>query len=96
MDNLTLVPLVDFLNHNDDSQISCMPRIDRFQKKTSGLGKFSIVCGEHEYKTVGEEILLSYGPHSNDFLLNEYGFTLTENTWNYIDVSAEVEKLAYK
>jgi hypothetical protein len=32
----------------------------------------------------GEEIFISYGSHSNDFLLTEYGFILSENRWDEI------------
>ncbi|SCU89426.1 LAME_0E03466g1_1 [Lachancea meyersii CBS 8951] len=92
-DNFTLVPYVDFLNHNADSEIYCSPQINRMKKGKYGLGAFSIVGGSHQYSQPGEEILLSYGAHSNDFLLNEYGFVLAENKWNYIDVSAHCESI---
>lgn len=92
-DNFTMVPFVDFLNHNSDVDAYCKPRIERLKKSPCGLGNFSIVAGDHEYDNLGEEILLNYGAHSNDFLLNEYGFVLGENMWNYIDVSSEAMEL---
>ncbi|SCV04040.1 LANO_0G07778g1_1 [Lachancea nothofagi CBS 11611] len=90
-DKFTMVPFVDFLNHDSDSDVYCTPYVNSLRRGKYGLGTFSIVGGSHEYNQVGEEVLLNYGPHSNDFLLNEYGFTLAENKWNYIDVSPQVE-----
>ncbi|CUS22136.1 LAQU0S04e09010g1_1 [Lachancea quebecensis] len=92
-DNLTMVPFVDFLNHNSNVDAYCKPRIESLRKSACGLGSFSIIVGDHEYINPGEEILLNYGAHSNDFLLNEYGFVLGENMWNYIDVSLEAMEL---
>ncbi|SCU81730.1 LADA_0C00738g1_1 [Lachancea dasiensis] len=92
-DNFTMVPFVDFLNHSSDSELYCTPRIEVLKRGVCGLGTFNIVGGNYKYSTVGEQILLNYGAHSNDFLLCEYGFTLKDNKWNYIDVSPEVERL---
>lgn len=74
-DNFTMAPYVDFLNHSCDDQ--CGLKIDGtgFQVYTT--------CA---YNT-DEQLFLSYGPHSNEFLLCEYGFTLPENKWNDLDVS---------
>lgn len=44
------------------------------------LKGFTITCNR-EYNP-GEEVFLSYGPHSNDFLLVEYGFILDTNKWD--------------
>lgn len=33
---------------------------------------------------VGEEVSNSYGEHSNDFLLAEYGFILEQNSWDEV------------
>ncbi|CEP61431.1 protein-lysine N-methyltransferase LALA0_S03e02718g [Lachancea lanzarotensis] len=92
-DNFTLVPYVDFLNHDADSERYCTPKVNKLKRGKCGLGTFSIVGGTHEYKQDGEQILLSYGAHSNDFLLNEYGFVLPTNKWNYVDVSPHCESL---
>lgn len=74
-DNFTMAPYVDFLNHLCDDE--CGIKID-----TSGFH----VYASTQYKP-GSELFFSYGPHSNEFLLCEYGFVLNENKWNYIDVS---------
>ena len=74
-DNFTMAPYVDFLNHSCDDQ--CGLKIDGtgFQVYTT--------CSYNP----DEQLFLSYGPHSNEFLLCEYGFTLPENKWNDLDVS---------
>ncbi|KAM9886540.1 hypothetical protein OXX79_014123, partial [Metschnikowia pulcherrima] len=71
VDNFTMAPYVDFLNHSSEDQ--CGIKIDAlgFQVFTST-----------SYKP-GDELYFSYGPHSNEFLLCEYGFTLGQNKWNY-------------
>lgn len=74
-DNFTMAPYVDFLNHLNDDQ--CGIKIDT-------LG-FHVVTSCNYLP--GEELYFSYGPHSNEFLFCEYGFSLRENKWNYIDIS---------
>ena len=32
----------------------------------------------------GDEVYISYGSHSNDFLLAEYGFIMDENAWDEV------------
>lgn len=74
-DNMTLAPYVDFLNHTCDDQ--CVIKID---------GRGFQVFSSTRY-SVGDQLYFSYGPHSNEFLLCEYGFTLPENSWNHFDIS---------
>lgn len=74
-DNFTMAPYVDFLNHLDDDQ--CGIKIDT-------LGFHVVTSSKY---LPGEEIFFSYGPHSNEFLLCEYGFSLPTNRWNYIDIT---------
>lgn len=80
-DNFTMVPYADFLNHTDDDQ--CVIKID--------LQGFKVMTST-PYKK-GDQLLFSYGPHANEFLLCEYGFALQQNKWNYIDISEWVEPL---
>lgn len=89
----TMVPFVDFLNHTEEIDSHCYPKITRNPRASLEVGAFSLRCGDHSYNTVGEPVLLNYGPHSNDFLLNEYGFVLQTNRWNYIDISDEIISL---
>lgn len=86
----TLVPFVDFLNHSDQVDVYCYPKFEKRTRPGYFLGKFNIICGVHNYVQPGEQILLNYGAHSNDFLLNEYGFTLDQNKWNYINIDKEI------
>ncbi|SGZ50227.1 CIC11C00000004934 [Sungouiella intermedia] len=74
-DNFTLAPYVDFLNHLNDDQ--CGIKIDT-------LGFHVMTSCKY---LPGQELYFSYGPHSNEFLLCEYGFMLPENKWNYIDIT---------
>lgn len=92
-DNFTMVPVVDFLNHSTIVNMHCYPEMNSFKKSGYGIGQFNIKCGEIQYSKKGEEIFLNYGAHSNEFLLNEYGFIADNNEWNFIDISSEVEKM---
>lgn len=96
LSNFTMVPLVDFLNHSDKTDFYCYPYVNRFKKDDiSGIGQFEIRVGDYEYNQLGEQVFLNYGAHSNDFLLNEYGFVLKENYWNFIDISEQIIKLLH-
>ena len=74
-DNFTMAPYVDFMNHSCDDH--CTLKID---------GKGFQVRTTSQYNT-GDQVYLSYGPHSNDFLLCEYGFVIPDNKWNDLDIS---------
>lgn len=74
-DNFTLAPYVDFLNHLGNDE--CGIKIDAHG--------FHVLTST-PYKP-DSELYFSYGPHSNEFLLCEYGFTLAYNKWNYVDIS---------
>ncbi|GAV52909.1 hypothetical protein ZYGR_0AI01910 [Zygosaccharomyces rouxii] len=90
LSKFTMVPFVDFINHTHDVDSHCYPKINLRDRGSRGLGAFGIYCGDHIYKNMGEEILLNYGAHSNDFLINEYGFVIPSNEWNYIDITPEI------
>lgn len=88
--NFTLVPLVDFLNHADEMDKFCYPEVQKdsvHSGVSNGVGQFIMRVGSHQYNKSNEQILLNYGPHSNDFLLCEYGFVMNQNKWNYIDIT---------
>lgn len=80
-DNFTLAPYVDFLNHLGNDE--CGIKID-----THGFHVLTSTA-----YTPGMELYFSYGPHSNEFLLCEYSFTIPQNRWNYIDVSDYITPL---
>lgn len=65
-DCYAMVPFMDYFNH---SPRGCDPAHDR-----SGYS----VTADRDY-SAGEEVCVSYGSHTNDFLLAEYGFILEEN-----------------
>ena len=65
-DKLAILPIADLFNHADVGYES------EFSPK-----KFTFIL-DRGY-CVGEEVHMSYGSHSNDFLPAEYGFVLTDN-----------------
>ncbi|KAI5962034.1 hypothetical protein CANMA_003686 [Candida margitis] len=80
-DNFTMAPYIDFINHSPDDH--CNLKIDNkgFQVFTTS-----------NYPT-NEQLYFSYGPHSNNFLLTEYGFIIADNKWDDIDVSEDILSL---
>lgn len=81
-DNFTMAPFVDFLNHSATEQ--CVLKI------SNRTGFNVITSSRYEAE---DEVFLSYGPHSNEFLLCEYGFYLGENQWNDLDISSDLISL---
>lgn len=70
-DRMVLQPVADLFNHADKG---CSVSFD--------AESFTIVC-DRTYRA-GEEVFISYGAHSNDFLLAEYGFILGDNRWDEV------------
>ncbi|KAL2819180.1 hypothetical protein BJX63DRAFT_382647 [Aspergillus granulosus] len=66
-DAIGMVPYADYFNHVDDAE--CEVKFD---------GRKYTFKATRSYEK-GEEIYMSYGSHSNDFLLVEYGFCLENN-----------------
>lgn len=79
-DNFTMAPLVDFVNHSDE---------DHCRLKIDNKGFHVITTTKYPSQS---QIYLSYGPHSNGFLLCEYGFVLPSNKWNDIDISRYIKQ----
>ncbi|TLD05870.1 uncharacterized protein PgNI_09058 [Pyricularia grisea] len=70
-DRLALVPLADMFNHADEGcRVSYMP-------------EHYVITTDRAYEA-GEELFISYGDHSNDCLLTEYGFLLPNNRCDVI------------
>ncbi|KAF1958636.1 SET domain-containing protein [Byssothecium circinans] len=65
-DCYAMCPFMDYFNHTD---VGCDPKSD---------AKGYSVTADRDYKA-GEEVYVSYGTHTNDFLLAEYGFILDTN-----------------
>lgn len=72
-DCMALNPFADYFNHADEG---C--------KVEYGPMGFKIFADRVYEKD--EEIYISYGSHSNDFLLVEYGFILSENKWDELQL----------
>ncbi|MCJ1427429.1 hypothetical protein MMC29_005332 [Sticta canariensis] len=72
-DRMALCPFVDYFNHQDHG---CDVTFN---------AEGYTVTSDKAYET-GEEIFVSYGNHSNDFLLVEYGFILEENKWDFLPI----------
>ncbi|KAK3328193.1 hypothetical protein B0T19DRAFT_184549 [Cercophora scortea] len=70
-DQLALVPIADLINHADSGCIVAY--------SSQGF----TVTADREYAK-GEEVHISYGDHSNDFLLAEYGFIMARNRWDAV------------
>jgi hypothetical protein len=65
-DAMALLPLADYFNHSD---VACNVKFDGHEYVFRAVKAYNI----------GEEIFMSYGPHTNDFLFTEYGFYLDSN-----------------
>lgn len=72
-DCMALNPFADHFNHAGEG---C-----RVEYGAMGFKIFSDRVYEKD-----EEIYISYGNHSNDFLLAEYGFILSENKWDELQL----------
>jgi hypothetical protein len=68
---MALCPFADYFNHAEEG---CS-----FDSNVTGCW----ITADRSYGA-GEELFVSYGKHSNDFLLAEYGFVLSQNKWDRI------------
>ncbi|KAL5335404.1 hypothetical protein BJX70DRAFT_401611 [Aspergillus crustosus] len=86
-DAIGLVPYADYFNHVDDAvYFSSSSPSDVARVVFMGPQGVHVAFDETEYTFTatkryekGEEVYMSYGSHSNDFLLVEYGFYLDNN-----------------
>lgn len=86
-DNLTLVPLVDFINHENNES-----KYNSFVEVTSNINlskqDYKLHVKKENLKSGMNQLLFKYGPHNDCLLLNDYGFILNgENDNNYLDVT---------
>jgi len=82
-DNLCLIPYLDFVNHS-------------IQPNT--ISKFNQLTRSYEIRTIksidlNEQITFLYNPHSNIDLFIEYGFILSSNIYNQLNIEYELEQL---
>ncbi|AEO65160.1 b3621fe5-76f2-4528-af2b-83d8d1ad461d [Thermothielavioides terrestris] len=77
-DRMVLQPVADLFNHAADGgcEVAFTP------------ASFAITA-DRAYAE-GEEVLICYGRHSNDFLLVEYGFVLEQNRWDEVGLDEAV------
>lgn len=70
-DRLAMLPLADLFNH---SAKGC---------NAAFTSKSYTIVADRKYMA-GSEVTTSYGEHSNDYLLAEYGFILDENDFDHV------------
>lgn len=110
-DNFTLAPMLDMANHTPDPALECKVNYtaDRGLELCAPSAEQQTLPERKAYVgTEGDECFITYGPHSNECLLSEYGFVLpaelhftgetTSGSWKgsrYVDVlfDKEVEAL---
>ncbi|KAE8353124.1 hypothetical protein BDV28DRAFT_148373 [Aspergillus coremiiformis] len=66
-DAIAMVPYADYFNHEDNA--ACEVQFDHIDYTFRATKRYE----------KGEEVYMSYGAHSNDFLFVEYGFVLDKN-----------------
>lgn len=81
-DNYACAPLIDMINHVPSSTPHCKLSYDI--KGLSVLSQSSYKCGQ--------EVFISYGAHSNEALLCEYGFTIPGNSDNSLSLDRPLSK----
>ncbi|UZJ56886.1 hypothetical protein CBS101457_006206 [Exobasidium rhododendri] len=76
-DNFTLAPLLDMANHTMKKDLECKVT----WTSTGGL-QLRAPAKSHRPQGFlpGQEVMITYGAHSNGTLLSEYGFTLPSTT----------------
>lgn len=78
-DHMALQPVADLFNHTDRD--GCHVAFDHAESFTFRTTR--------AYEK-GDEVHISYGSHSNDFLLVEYGFVLARNHWDEVRLDDDV------
>ncbi|KKA29298.1 hypothetical protein TD95_005183 [Thielaviopsis punctulata] len=71
-ERLALQPVVDLVNHTAGAACAV------------AFGPVAFTVAADRAYAAGEEVLLSYGAHANDYLLAEYGFILDDNAWDEV------------
>ena len=79
-ENMALNPFADYFNHSSPPTCEVSYSVKGFEIEAVRPAK------------AGEEVYISYGKHSNDFLLAEYGFIMDENENDSISLDDIVMK----
>lgn len=82
-DRMVLQPVADLFNHADSGCAVAFNEED-----------FTIMA-DRDYDA-GDEVMICYGNHSNDFLLAEYGFVLDVNRWDEVCIDDAILPLLTK
>jgi len=77
---MTLCPFIDYFNHSPSSRACSVALTPRGYTVTTTTDI-----------TEGEEVFVTYGSHSGDFCLIEYGFVPEGNERDYVQVDAWME-----
>jgi len=77
-DCIALSPFADYFNHTD------------IETASASFSPAGYVITASQPIKAGEEIYISYGNHSNDFLLAEYGFVMERNKWDEVSLDEYV------
>ncbi|TMW63205.1 hypothetical protein Poli38472_002146 [Pythium oligandrum] len=77
----TLIPFFDWFNHSDSSN-ECVHEYD----SQRGF----VVHTARDYQA-NEQLFINYGHHSNTRLLRNYGFTLSENPYDQVNLTLPVD-----
>ena len=85
-DNLCLIPYLDFVNHSIEPNT-----ISKFNPLTRSYEIYSI-----ELIQMDQQITFLYNPHSNIDLFIEYGFILSSNPSNFIQIEDELQQILTK
>jgi len=73
---MALCPFIDYFNHSDDGcKVELTP--EGYTVTTNSV-----------IDVPGTQLFVSYGCHSNDFLLVEYGFILNGNKWDEVSIDS--------
>ncbi|KAF8242517.1 SET domain-containing protein, partial [Wilcoxina mikolae CBS 423.85] len=78
---MTLCPFIDYFNHSSSSPRACAVTLD-----ARGY-TVTTTCRIEK----GEEVFVTYGSHSGDFCLVEYGFVPSEKEGDYLQLDAWME-----
>ncbi|CAF1432633.1 unnamed protein product [Rotaria magnacalcarata] len=81
--NLCLIPYLDFVNHSIEPNT---------------MSNFNSLTRSYEIRTIkpidiNEQITFLYNPHPNVDLFIEYGFVLTSNLYNQLNIENELEQI---
>ncbi|KAG3098139.1 hypothetical protein PI124_g16948 [Phytophthora idaei] len=80
----TLVPFADCLNHSNVAT--------KYDFDVNDNGLFRLYPSATTSFAKGVEVFNSYGRRSNFQLLLDYGFALTDNEWDYVDVEIDKDR----